>query len=253
MRDLSVGAAFILLLVLSIIAGCSNHVDDNASLTADIWHQTTADIPVENQSDISAAPCNETRLDEVFTITRTEPPYSGRTPLVKMDIQHILEQSGPDLKIPTFIPDGFYFHYAIIPGWDDKEKKTTLVFVNKSHEGYFVSLNTSNQMYIAFSGDLDVEFREFIGQEPESICINGIPGFYYASLNRNTLRWLDGDIERWIVGPFDAETLVRIADSMGSPSEIDLNQGIYTGYSSLLPATFPPEMTLPGTPVKLVD
>jgi hypothetical protein len=252
MRNLSVGVAVILLLVLTIVAGCSNHIDNNTSSDANQHNSTPTmgESPVENQSGISAASCNETGLDEVFTITRTEPPYSGRTPLVEMDITQVLEQSGPDLKIPAFVPDGFYFHYATIPGWDDEEKRTTLVFVNKSHEGYFVSLNASNQMYITFADDLDVEFREFIGREPEPVCINGTPGFYYASPDRNTLRWLDGDIERWIVGPFDAETLIGIADSMRSPSEIDQNQEIYTGYSLLLPGTFPSGMTVPGTPVR---
>lgn len=249
MGNLSVGAAVILLLILSMVAGCSNHADDNTISNSNVYSPTpaTAESPVKNQSGASAASCKETRLDEVFAITRTEAPYIGRTPLIETNITRFVEESGPDLKIPALVPDGFYFHYATIPGWDDEEKRTTLVFVNKSHEGYFVSLNESNRMYIAFSDSLDVEFREFIDQEPESVCINGTPGFYYASPDRNKLRWLDGDIERWIVGPFDAETLVRIADSMRSSSEIDLNLVIYTGYSSLTPDAFPPGLTVPGT------
>ena len=76
----------------------------------------------------------------------------------------------------------------------------------------------------------------------------------YSTRDLQQMRWnFSGkirDIERWIAGPFDAETLVSIADSMGSPSEIDQNQEIYTGYTSLTPGTFPPGITVPGTPIR---
>ena len=114
MRNPSVSIAFILLLVLSIVAGCSNHVDDDTTPGA---HQhsptpTMADSPVENQSGISAASCSETRLDEVFRTTRTEAPFSGRTPLIETNITRFVEESGADLKIPGFIPDGFFLLFC---------------------------------------------------------------------------------------------------------------------------------------------
>jgi len=91
--------------------------------------------------------------------------------------------------------------------------------------------------------------REFIDQEPEFVCINGTPGFYYTSPDRNKLRWLDGDVERWIVGPFKDDTLIRIADSMRSPSQLDLSSEVYIGNTSWVTGTFPSGITVPATPI----
>jgi|LAHT01.1.fsa_nt_gb hypothetical protein len=251
--------AVILLLIPCLVPGCLNHVnksvgtDDNTPFN-DIQQNPSPRIfySIENEpikSDYPSSSCNETRFTEVFRITRIETPYSGKTPIIELNIMQAVDELGPDFKIPKYIPDGFYFHYVTLPEWNNKENKISLVFVNKSHEGFFVAFSSSNQMYIAFSKDIDVEFWEFVDQEPEFVCINGTPGFYYASSDRNKLRWLDGDVERWIVGPFKSETLIRIADSMKSPSQLDLTSEIYTGNTTSVPGTLHPGITVPVTPI----
>ena len=262
MKNSSIVLAVILLLVLYLVPGCSNHgnksVDANDNLPSNKIQRNpspTIFYSMENESGKSETPassCNETRFSEVFRITRTEAPYSGKTPIMEMNITRAVEELGPDFKIPEYIPEDFYFHYVTLPEWNNKENRISLVFVNTSHEGYFVEFSSSNQMYIAFSKDIDLEFREFIDQEPEFVCINGTSGFYYASSDRNKLRWLEGDVERWIVGPFKKDTLIRIAASMRSPSQLDLISEVYTGNTSWVHGPFPPGLTVPVTPVMAV-
>lgn len=259
MRNLSTILTVVLVVILSFSPGCLNHSEQlnntNDNTTPPAVHtdkpSTRAFSSYENESIQSAAPsslCNETKFDEIFRITRTEAPFSGKTPLIEVNITRAVEELGPDFKIPGYVPEGFYFHYVTLPEWNSKENKIVLVFVNTTHEGHFVTLKSSNQIYIAFSRNVDLEFREFIDQEPEFVCINGTPGFHYTSPDGNKLRWLDGNVERWIVGSFNHDLLIRVADSMRSPSDLDLTSEVYSGNTSWIPGTFPPGITVPVTP-----
>ena len=95
----------------------------------------------------------------------------------------------------------------------DEHGRTVLIFVNKSH-GSYSSTNKSNDFVVVFSKNTDVQFSEFIGLSPTNVCINGSPGFYCSTPGWNKVRWMDGDIERWIEGSFDEDTLIRIAESL---------------------------------------
>ncbi len=260
MRTLFIMPTIVLVVIFSLLCGCLNQegpiinsgnegVPDSIPLSPS---PATEYHPVENKSNRSenpAASCNFTGLEGGIKTTRTEVIIRGKGSITEENITYAVEEFALDLKIPGYVPDDFFFRYVIIPD-QYSEGKVTLTFVNKSYEGYYSSGSASNQMYIAFSRNLDVEFIEFIGQEPEPVCINGTPGFYYTSPERNKLRWIDGDVERWVVGSFDADTLIRIADSLRPPSALDLTSDIYSGNKIWIPGTFPPGVTVPGTPGK---
>jgi hypothetical protein len=72
--------------------------------------------------------------------------------------------------------------------------------------------------------------------------------FFYNGSGLNRIRWLDSDVERWIAGYLDERTLIRMAESMKDPSELDLSLEVYTGNMTWVPGTFPPGMTFPVTP-----
>ena len=200
-----------------------------------------------NKPENQVVSCNLTGLEGGIKTTRTEHPLNGRMPHMEWNITVAAQDFEPDLKIPAYIPEGFHFQYVSILDYDD-QGRVSLVFVNYTHFGNFISTNDSNQMYISFSKNTDVQFMEFIGLEPEPVCINGTPGFYYAAPGRNRIRWIDGDVERWVLGSFDKDTLIRIADSMKLPSAPDLNRDLYMEYNSWNLDASPDGMTVPSTP-----
>jgi hypothetical protein len=200
-----------------------------------------------NQSTYLPTSCYNTSVEDVFRTTRTETIIRGKGAIIEENMTYAVQEFGPDLKLPGYVPDDFFFRYVIVPD-QYSEGKVTLAFVNKSYQGPFVTWSSANQMEIVFSRNLDVDFADFTDKEPEVVYIHGTPGFFYNGSGLNRIRWLDGDVERWIAGYLDERTLIRMAESMKPPSDLDLTSDVYSGNKTWPPGTFPPGMTVPATP-----
>ncbi len=254
-RVISYASTIMLLILLS--SGCLNQeIISSGNETAPTTTQPSpssliilSDQIEPNQTKfIITDKCNVTGPGDVFPMIRTEIIIRGKESPTEENIAFAVKEFGPDMKIPGYVPEGFFFRYVIIPD-QYSEGRVTITFVNKSYNGPFVSSTAADQMDIVYSKNLDVEFAEFIDRESENVCINGRPGFFYnASPDRNIIRWLDGDIERWVGGYFDKDSLIRIASSMKTPSDSDLTSEVYSGNRTRVPDTFPTGMTIPATP-----
>jgi hypothetical protein len=132
-----------------------------------------------NESDQSTNlpdSCNNTRVEDVFRTTRSETIINGKGAIFEENMTYAVQEFAPDLKIPGYVPDDFFFRYVIVPD-QYSEGKVTLTFVNKSYQGPFVTWSSANQMEIVFSRNLDVDFAYFTDKEPEVVCIHGTPLF----------------------------------------------------------------------------
>jgi hypothetical protein len=247
----------ILIIILFLFAGCTNPEGQYNQSCRTLTSSNLSPIATlitpslnANESDQSTNlpdSCNNTRFEDVFRTTRTETIIRGKGAVIEENMTYAVQEFGSDLKLPGYVPDDFFFRYVIVPD-QHSEGKVTLTFVNKSSLGPFVTWSSANQMEIVFSRNLDVNFADFANKEPEAVCIRGTPGFFYSDSGLNRLRWLDGDVERWIAGYFNEETLIRMAESMKCPSELDLTSDVYSGNKTWVPGTFPPGMTVPATP-----
>ncbi len=246
-------AIVILVVISSFFAGCSNQVDPSI-ITENITQSTIESTVSVPTTTVSSSISKETKGPIVpcesdknrINPTRNEPPFTGQSQRIEENLTLVVKEFGNAFKIPGYVPESFFYQTVSILD-SDEHGRTVLIFVNKSH-GSYSSTNESNEFVVVFSKNTDIRFSEFIGLSPTNVCINGAPGFYYSKPGWNMVRWMDGDIERWIEGSFDEDILIRIAESLYLPSPQDLGGGIYWPNRSMVPGAIPPEITLPATP-----
>ena len=246
-------AIVILVVISSFLVGCSNRIDPSImkeNITQPTIELTisapivTVSPSISKETNGPIMPCESDKTS--INPTRNEPPFTGQSQRIEENLTIVVKEFGNAFKIPGYVPEGFFFQTVSILD-SDEHGRTVLIFVNKSH-GSFSTTNKSNEFVVVFSKNTDVQFSEFIDLSPTNVCINGSPGLYYSTSGWNMVRWIDGDIERWIEGSFDKDTLIRIAESLYLPSPQDLGEGIYWPNPSMVPRTIPPEITLPATP-----
>lgn len=126
MRTLFILPTIVLVVIFSLLCGCLNQEgpiinSSNEGVPDSIPPSpspTTEYNPVENESNRSenpAASCNFTGLEGGIKTTRTEVIIRGKGSITEENITYAVEEFGPNLKIPGYVPDDFFFRYVVIP------------------------------------------------------------------------------------------------------------------------------------------
>lgn len=175
-RFILFASAIMLLILLS--SGCLNQeIINPGNVTAPNTVQPSPspiiippDLKESNQTKFVTDKCNVTGPEDVFPMIRAEIIIRGKESPTEENITVAVKEFGPDMKIPGYVPEGFFFRHVVIPD-QYSEGKVTITFVNKSYNGPFVSSTAADQMDIVYSKNLNVEFAEFIDRESETVCI----------------------------------------------------------------------------------
>ena len=110
-----------------------------------------------------------------------------------------------DLRVPSYLPDGYEFDHAMLLGdlYGSEQEILSLKYTNGSgilHLRECVS-DGSDQLKPAMG-------------EPEIVEINGTDGEFTSMFGRNSLQWSADGIDYSLSGEFEQDELVRIAESL---------------------------------------
>ncbi len=110
-----------------------------------------------------------------------------------------------DLRVPSYLPDGYEFDHAMLLGdlYGSEQEILSLKYTNGSgilHLRECVS-DGSDQLKPAMG-------------EPEIVSINGTDGEFTSMFGRNSLQWSADGIDYSLSGEFEQDELVRIAESL---------------------------------------
>jgi hypothetical protein len=102
---------------------------------------------------------------------KPQPTYEGAipTPLGGTDIREVVSWSGPEMKIPEWLPNGYLFLDGTVYE-NGTDGRRVLRYSNGSAN-----------LDIGFSYHTDIFYRNFLTGNPEGVCMNGQEALVFAS------------------------------------------------------------------------
>ena len=106
-----------------------------------------------------------------------------------------------DLRIPSYLPEGYEFENAMVIG--GKREVVSLQYMNEDER-----LHLSEQI------SDDTQQHELSMDDPEVVSINGTDGEFTSMIGINTLRWIADGIDYSLSGTLEKDELVKVAESL---------------------------------------
>ena len=110
-----------------------------------------------------------------------------------------------DLRVPSYLPDGYEFDHAMVFG-DVYGNGPELVSLQYT--------DGSKVLHLTERVSDDSDQSESAMGEPEIVSINGTDGEFTSMFGMNTIQWSAEDIDYSLLGEFEKDELVKVAESL---------------------------------------
>jgi anti-sigma factor RsiW len=163
-------------------------------------------IPILQSPDPISLPAETPAISPVPSVSPggTVIPDAGSslTSLITVNVQtpeEAKERFGPDLLVPTYVPEGF--------------KQTEIQTVGMEEDvatrvHFFYSSGDQTLTVTEERGEADLNFDLF-----ESVQVNGVAGYVFAQPGITELYWLADGIQFSVVGPITEAEAMKVAES----------------------------------------
>jgi len=145
---------------------------------------------------------SETNGDNISIDTTTFPtPPSAITPDVAYTLEEAYKKFGSDLPVPSYLPEGYAFQYALYYG--EPDGRTSLIYEKGDEELRITQLSPP-----------DKPCPGALTGEAVKVTIDGIEGTFISDDGKNQLQWSNENFSYWLTAMLDKDEMVKVAFSI---------------------------------------
>lgn len=168
------GAITLLIVTLVCLAGCTDFAPDN-------------NISENGSTNITSYPA----------------PSFAITPEIVYNLEEAYTKFGVDLPVPSDMPEGYVFQYAIHYGKPDN--RTSLIYGHKNGDEIHIT-----RVYLPGN-----PCPEPVTGEITEVLIDGKMGNFTSGETKNKLQWCNEQYSYCLVGMMGKDEMVTVASSIG--------------------------------------
>jgi len=126
-------------------------------------------------------------------------PSPAITPLIVYNLEEAYTKFGEDLPVPSYLPEGYLFEYAL--HYDRPDNRTSLIYGHENRDEIHIT-------QAPLQGD---PCPGAVAGETREVMVNGTPGNFTSGETENTLRWCSEEYSYCISGVAGEDEMLRMA------------------------------------------